>query len=146
MNRFKMFLQLTFFLKEHAHRDGSFSTFFNMNWFSIIFQIDFFRKIIVTILSCFLTSCHHENDWHVFPKCLLYKNLNHKLGNCVTYYLNEQIQDVFTTHFLFERACSERWIFFNFFWYELVQYNLPNWLLQKNHSTILSCFVISCPH
>ena len=89
------------------HRQKPFSTFFDMNWFSMIFQIDFFRKIIVTILSCLLTSCPHKNDWHVSPKCLFYKNLNHKLGNCVTYYLNEQIQDVFTTHF-FEKKHDHR--------------------------------------
>ena len=107
------------------HRQKPFSTFFDMNWFSMTFQIDFFRKIIVTILLCLLTSCPHKNDWHVSPKCLFYKNLNHKLGNCVTYYLNEQILDAFATHF-FENKHDHRQRSFSTILYELVQYDLPN--------------------
>ena len=43
---------------------------FSIYWCSMLLQIDFFRKVMVTILACFLTSCSHENDWNVFPKCL----------------------------------------------------------------------------
>ena len=72
--------------------------FVYMNWFSMLFQIDFFRKLLVTILACFVTSCPHENNWHVFPKCLFLKNLNQELSTNVSYLLNEQIKDVLTTH------------------------------------------------
>ena len=61
MNRFKMFLQLSFLRISMITDRDLFQLFFNMNWFSMIFQIDFFRKIIVTILSCFLTSCLNKN-------------------------------------------------------------------------------------
>ena len=81
--------------------------FVYINWFSMLFQIDFLRKLLVTILACFVTSCPHENNLHVFPKCLFLKNLNHNLSNYVTYLLNEQIQDVFITHF-FEKKHDHR--------------------------------------
>ena len=117
-----------------------------MNWFSMLFQIAFFRKVLVTILLCFVTSCHHENDWHVFPKCLFQKNLNHKLGNCVTYYLNEQIQDVFTTHF-FENKHDHRQkpfsTFFDMNWFSMI-FQID--FFRKIIVTILSCFLTSCPH
>ena len=67
--------------------------FLQMNWFNILFQIDIFRKIIFTTLACFVISCPHENNWHVFPKCLFQKNLNHKLSTYMTYLFNELIQD-----------------------------------------------------
>ena len=61
-----------------------------MNWFSMLFLMDSFRKITVTILRCFVTSFFHENDWHVFPKYLFQKNWTHKLSNYVTFFwMNE---------------------------------------------------------
>ena len=80
-------------------------------------------KIIITTLECFVTSFPHVNNWHVFPRCLFYKKLTHKLSNYVTYYLNEQIQDVFTTHFFWEKEWSQIEIFFNFFymnWFSVI--------------------------
>ena len=100
---FKILLQLTFLRISMITDRDLFQLFLYMNWFSMIFPIDFFRKIITTILSCFLTSCPNKNDWHVFPKCLFYKNLNRKLGNCVTYHLNVQIQDALRISMITDR-------------------------------------------
>ena len=63
--------------------------------------------ISVTTLAFFVTSCHHENDWHVFQNYVFKKDLAHKLSKSVTYLLNEQIQDVFTFHF-FENKLYHR--------------------------------------
>ena len=105
-------------LKSHTGQDSrcfyNLEIFFNLfykNWFRMIFQIDFFRKIIVTTLSCLVTSFPHKNDWHVFLKCLFQINLNHKLDHCVTYYLNEQIQDVLLLTFLRKCMITHRDLF-----------------------------------
>ena len=58
------------FLEKAWSQIEIFFNFFYMYWFSMIFQTDFFRKIIATILSCCVTYCPHKNDWHVFLKCL----------------------------------------------------------------------------
>ena len=82
---FKMFLQLPLLRICMIAVRALVHLFVCMSWFSMLLQIDFFRKLLVIILTCFVTSCPHENNWHVFPKCLFLKNLNHKLSTYVSY-------------------------------------------------------------
>ena len=57
MNRFMMFSHFTF-LKISMIMDGDLvQPFLYMNWFSMLFHIDFFIKIIVKNLLSFVTSC-----------------------------------------------------------------------------------------
>ena len=116
--------------------------FLYMNWFSMLFQIDFFRKITVKMLACFLTSCPHENDWHVCPKCLFLKNLNHKLST----YDTCLIQVFFRFPFLricmiTDRALLQLFVYMN--WFSML-FQID--FFRKLLVTILSCFVTSCPH
>ena len=53
-------------------------------------------KIFIINLAWLVTSYFKENDLHVFPKFLFWKNRSHKFGTCVTSLVNEQIQDVLT--------------------------------------------------
>ena len=115
MNKFLMFLHFTFLRITMITDRAVVQSFLCMNWLSRIFQNDSFRKIIVTNLACFVTSCPHENNWHVFSNCLFQKNWTHKLSNYVTYLLNEQIQDVFTIHFFWEQAWSQIEMLINYF-------------------------------
>ena len=89
---FKVLLQFPFLRTCIITDRALLQLFVYMNWFSMLFQIDFFRKLLVTILACFVTSCPHENNWHVFPKCLFLKNLNHKLSTNVSYLLKNRFK------------------------------------------------------
>ena len=67
---FKMFLQFPL-LKICTITDRALAKLFvYMNWLSMLLQNEFSRKMLVTTLACFVTSYPHENNWHVFPKCL----------------------------------------------------------------------------
>ena len=114
-----------FFENKHDHRQRSFSTFFYMNWFSMLFQIDFFKKVIVTILLCFVTSCHHENYCQVFKECLFQKTEKLK---------SHTGQD--------SRCFYNLEIFFNLFYRMIFQIDF----FRKIIVTTLSCLVTSCPH
>ena len=58
MNRFKIFLQLTFLRMRMITGRDLVHLFLYMKWFSMLLQIDLFRKIIVTIFTFFVTSCN----------------------------------------------------------------------------------------
>ena len=88
-----------FYENRHINRELLLQSFLYMNWFSMIFKIDSFRKKSVTTSACFVTSCPHD-------KCLYQKNWTQKLSNYMTHLKNEQIQDVFTIHFFWEQAWS----------------------------------------
>ena len=52
MNRLKMFLQLTFLKMSMITDRDPFQLFLYLNWVQYAFQIDFFKKIIITTLEC----------------------------------------------------------------------------------------------
>ena len=59
---FKMFLQFPLLRICMITVRALVHLFVCMSWFSMLLQIDFFRKLLVTILACFVTSCPHENN------------------------------------------------------------------------------------
>ena len=103
------------------HSQSSCAAIFYMYWFSMLFQTDFF-----TTLVCFVTKCLHENNCHVFPKCLFQKNLNHKFSNYVSYLFNEQNQDLLTIHSFENKHDHSQSSCAAICLYELVQYAFSN--------------------
>ena len=113
--------------------------FVYMNWFSMLFQNEFFRKLFVTILACFATSCPHENNWHVFHKCLIQINLNHKLSTYVMCLIHEFLQCPFLRICMItDRALLQLFVYMNWFCM-LFQIDF----FRKFLVTILACFVTS---
>ena len=99
MNRFKMCLQFSYLRIILITYSALMQNFLLMDWFNMLFQIDFCRKIIITAWTCLVKYYPYENNWHVFPKFLFWKNRSHKLSTYVTDLLNEQIIDVLTIFF-----------------------------------------------
>ena len=100
----------------------------------------FFRRIIVTILACFLTSFLHENNWHVLRNVFSIKT---KITNWAIIYLIFWINKfkVFSHFFFFENNHDHRQSCCSIFsLYELVQYALWNWIFRKNHIHNLCMF------
>ena len=89
-----------FFENNHDHRWNCCSIFSLYELVQYALLNYFFRRIIVTTLACFLTSCPHENNWHVFQNVYCRKT---KITNwSIIWLLYEQIQDVFTFLFFLE--------------------------------------------
>ena len=117
-----------------------------MNWFSMLFHVDFFIKIIVTTLACFVTICLHENNWHVLPKCLFQKNFTHKLSFYMTYLLNEQFKMFLHFTFLRITMITDRTVVQSFLHMNWLSMFFQIDFFIKIIVTTLACFVTSCPH
>ena len=110
-----------------------------MNWFNILFQIDIFRKIIFTTLACFVISIPNENNWHMFPKCLFYKNyLTNWTLMWLIFWMNRF--KMFLEFYFFWMSMIIKELPCNFFLDELVWHTLSNWLFLKCHSHNSSMF------
>ena len=136
-----MFLQFTFFRITIITDRAVVQSFLYMNWFSMLFQIDFFRRIIVTTLACFVTCCPHENDWHVFHKYLFQKNLNHNLSN---YFWMNKVKMLIHSTFLritmiTDRVVTESFLYMN--WFSMV---FQIYSFRKIIVKTLACFLVSC--
>ena len=121
-------------------------SFLYMNWFSMFFQIDFFRRIKVKTLVCFLTSFLHENNWHVLQNVFSIKT---KITNWAIIYLIFWINKfkVFS-HFSFlritmitDRAVVQYFLYMN--WFSML-FGIE--FFGRIIFTTCACFLTSCPH
>ena len=135
-----MFLHFTFLRITMITDRAVVQSFLYMNRFSMFFQIDFFRRIKVKTLVCFLISFLHENNWHVLQNVFSIKT---KITNWAIIYLIFWINKfkVFSHFFFFENNHVHRQSCCSIFsLYELVQYALWNWIFRKNHFHNLCMF------
>ena len=133
MNEIRMFFHSTF-LRITMITDRVVVESFRMNWFSMLFQNDFFRRIIVTTLAVL---------WHaVLMKMIgmsfisiFQKNLTQKFSS---YFWLNQIRMFFIP--LFWEPWSQTELMLNLFFIWTGLACSSNWLFQKNHSHNFSMF------
>ena len=146
MNKFRMLIHYSFLRITVITDRAVVQSFLYMNWFSMFFQIDFFRRIKVKTLVCFLTSFLHENNWHVLQNVFSIKT---KITNWAIIYLIFWINKfkVFS-HFSFlritmitDRAVVQYFLYMN--WFSML-FGIE--FFGRIIFTTCACFLTSCPH
>ena len=144
MNSFKMFLQLTFLrISMITERD-----LFQLFLYELVQYALPNRLFQKSNSHNFIMFCDILSSWKwlaCLSKMSILEKLKSQTGQLCDLLFEWTDSRCFYNSLFWEKAWSQIEIFFNFFLYVLIQYDLPNWLFQKNHSHnfIMLCDILS---